>query len=162
LSLIISSDFFCFLEALAKKPDGKPLCFYQSDMDFLYVICGDGPCSDWGRLSIGQMIFQGVDVIRKMWPEDCVDSDSFAGLEIWGGVQNFLSHNYRSALKEKYAEYQQQHNAHEWKTQVSEIIDFLIADKRGLSKSIWPVWQERVRRALSEQCPEVHIPLLPL
>jgi len=161
--LSVSSDFLDFLEALSKKPDGESLCFYQQDLDFLYVICGEGSCSDWNRLSIGKIIFEGVDIIEKVHPEDfTANNDSFAGLEIWGGVQNFLSHNYKRVLSDRYEKYRLQHNAHALPTPVSEIIDFLVADKRGLSRPLWSIWQERVTKALAEQSPEVHIPILHL
>lgn len=163
MSLAISSEWAEFLDRLHRKPDGEPLCFYQRDLDFLYVICGNGPCSDWNRLSIGTMIFEGVDIIEKMYPEDFgLNGDNFAGLEIWGGVQDFLSHHYKFALGEKYDEFRIHHNMGMWSTQIAEVVNFLVEDKRGLAKAAWPLWQERVSRALIEHAPAVHIPLLQL
>jgi hypothetical protein len=162
MKFVISGDFWDFLELLSKKKDGDPLCFYQRDIDFLYIICGEGFCSDWGRLSTGKMIFKGVDIIEKMYPEDCVNGDTFAGLEIWGGVGNFVSHNYRNSLGHRYEAYRREHNAHRWPTAISEIIEFLENDSRGLAKPRWSEWREKVLFILSAKQPMVHIPLMPL
>lgn len=161
MSLTISSQWVDFLESLLGKPNGQSLCFYQQNIDFLYVICGEGPCSDWDRLSIGKMIFAGVDIIEKMYPADFApEDDSFAGIEIWGGVQDFLSYNYKFVLGDKYEKFCLQHNTFEWTTPVAEIIDFLVKDQRGLIKPAWSIWQDRVTRTLAKQQPAVHVPLI--
>jgi hypothetical protein len=160
--LAISGEWLTFLEALSQNPPGQPFCFYQADIDFLYVIMGEGDCSDWNRLSTGQMIFQGADVIDKMWPEDHQNGDSFAGLELWGGVQNFLSYNYKDALGHRYERYRVNHNSLRYVTAVAEIIEFLERDSRGLATSRWQHWRPRVMKALADKNPMVHIPLLEL
>jgi hypothetical protein len=163
VDLAISSEWLEFLEKLSHKKVGEPLSYYCADSDILHVICGSGPCSDWNKLCVGPMIFAGVDVIDKMYPEDFgPGDDTFAGLEIWGGVQDFLSHHYQRIAGEKYETFRLAHNLGGMETPVVEIIHLLLKDERGLVKPAWALWEDRVAQALKEQAPSVHIPLVPV
>jgi hypothetical protein len=161
VTLSISPEFVDFLAGLSRKQKGEPFCFYQSSIDFLIVICGDGHCSDWSRLVVGPMIFQGVDVIQKGYLEDRDPlADKFAGIKIWGGIQGFLSKNYQQFLGEKYGAYRLLHNTNERTTPIAEIINLLRQDGRYLTLPAWSDWGDRVVRALTMYRPKVHIPLI--
>ena len=140
-----------------------PFCLYWDNIDFLDVICGALPCDTTTSWHAGTMIMQGVDVLQKMYEKDFgPGGDSFAGIQFWGGVQNFVSHNYKRILSEYYEGYRLEHNAGKWNVPVSDIVHFLLEDGRGLVLPEWSKWEGRVMRALREQHPEVHIPLLQL
>ncbi|MCR4279762.1 MAG: hypothetical protein NUV78_03435 [Candidatus Zambryskibacteria bacterium] len=142
-------------------PQDAPLCFYWQEADVLDVLCGEPPCTTFTSWSAGPAIMRGIDVIQKMYEKDFASGgDSFAGIQISGGVQDFLSHNYRRILAEDYEAYRREHNAQKWAVPISEIVQFLLEDERGLVLPEWKIWQERVMKALSEQRPEVHIPLI--
>lgn len=142
------------------KPQDAPFCFYWREADILDVLCGEAPYTSFTSRSVGPAVMRGVDIIQKMYEEDFAPGgDSFAGIQISGGVQDFLSRNYRHILTEDYGAYRREHNAQEWTIPVSEIIQFLLEDERRLVLPNWWAWQERVGKALSEQRPEVHIPL---
>src|SRR3989344_538213 len=115
------------------KPRDAPFCLYWDQVDFLDVICGDSPCTSATSWYAGTMVMKGVDVLRKMHAQDFATSgDDFAGIQIWGGVQNFLSHNYKRILVEDYEGYRLEHNAGECTVPVLDIVHFLLEDDRGL------------------------------
>src|SRR3989344_1696407 len=128
-------------------PLEAPFCLYYAEIDFLDVICGEG-CTSWTSVFMGPMLFHGVDLVRKMHPEP--DEDTFAGLQTWGGVQNFLSHNYKRILREYYEGYRLEHNSGKRNVPVSDIVHFLLEDDRGLVLPEWFKWEGRVMQALQE------------
>jgi hypothetical protein len=146
-----------------KKIADASYCVYWEEVDFLDVVCGDSPCTTATSWYVSTTIMQVVSVLLKMHEKDFASGgDTFAGIQFWGGVQNFVSHNYKRILGEYYESYRLEHNAGEWLVSVSDIIQFMLEDGRGLILSEWSKWEERVMRALREQRPEVHIPLLDL
>ncbi|MEK7115585.1 MAG: hypothetical protein AAB862_01400, partial [Patescibacteria group bacterium] len=70
MNLVINPNFIGFLDALRNKPEGQAICFYNESIDFLTVIMGDGALNDWDTMYIGTIILDGVDVIRKNFPEN--------------------------------------------------------------------------------------------
>lgn len=143
-------------------PREAPICVYYRQADILDVICGDPPCNSYTNVYLGGMIFKGVDILRKSYPENVRNGDTFAGIQIWGGVQDFLSHHYQFLHGEKYGEFRARYNRKKQKTPVIEIVEALLKDPRDLALPRWEEWRERVMRALKEQKPAVHILLLPL
>ncbi|MEK7129017.1 MAG: hypothetical protein AAB858_01580 [Patescibacteria group bacterium] len=159
MNLVINPNFIGFLDALRNKPEGQAICFYNESIDFLTVIMGDGALNDWDTMYIGTIILDGVDVIRKNFPEN---EDDFAGIKIWGGVRGFMSQTYYNLLGKRYEEFRLMHNARKNPFAVAEIVKLLLEDPRFPPKEIWRKLEGRVMRALKEQNPKVHIPLIPI
>jgi hypothetical protein len=150
-------------ELIGARPLAQPpFYFYWAEADILEVFCGEPPFDSCTPVYMSHPIFKGVSLIRKSYPEDIKDGDSFAGLEFWGGVANFLSHSYLSRLGVNYSAFRLRYNGGKLETPVLEIIEALVADPRGLTLPLWEDWRERVMNALSKQNPKVHIPLLKL
>lgn len=143
-------------------PTEAPFYLYWAEADILEVFCGDPPCDSSTPVYMSYSILKGVSVIRKSYPEDIRNDDSFAGLEIWGGIADFLSHLYRAKRGAEYESFRIRFNETKQEIPVKEIVEAILVDPRGLVLPRWSEWQERVMRALTQQNPMVHIPLLKL
>ena len=150
----IHPQFLEFLQLLENKEEGVPFAYYQKSIDFLTVLYGDGDCREYVLRGI---IITGTDVLLKMWPGE--NENSFAGIEIWGGIRGFLSEHHREIHKNKYGEFVRQFNAVNTKISIMEILDLMIK-KLGV-KARYAEHEVNIRKFLTEQNPMVHIPLLP-
>jgi len=153
MKLAIDPGFLEFLRELSSKEPGKALAHYQESIDFLTVLMGDGDCREH---MLGGIIITGTDVLLKMSPKE--NEDPFAGIKVWGGVQGFLSNYYKTTCGGAYENFKITHNMDEKKIHVAEILALLLEKFPPTEK--FTKHEKRIARALKEQNPVVHIPLI--
>ncbi len=149
----IDPEFLEFLIELDKKKPGIALAHYQKSIDFLIVLMGNGDCR---KYSLNGIVLPGVDIILKLDKDK--EKDTFAGIEIWGGIQGFLSNYYKTICGNSYENFKTNHNAFERKIHIVEILTLIL--EKHTPTELFERHRKRISLALREQAPMIHIPLI--